>query len=82
MDYVGLDPVVGLECVDCKHILRLTYSELLDLAIDETPMHCTGCSQDVTNDWTTINIVQNIIRKRMREAQQAETERWVPGLVQ
>jgi hypothetical protein len=82
VDYVGLDPVVGLECVDCKHILRLTYSELLDLAIDETPMHCAGCSQDVTNDWTTVNIVQNIIRKRMREAQKTETKRWVPGLVQ
>ena len=82
MDYVGLDPVVGLECVDCKHILRLTYSELLDRALDKTPMCCAGCAQDVTHDWTTIKIVQNIIRKRMREAQKAETRRWVPGLVQ
>ena len=82
MDYVGLDPVVGLECVDCKHILRLTYSELLDFAIDEIPISCAGCSQDVMHDWTTVNIVQNIIRKRMREAQKAETKRWVPGLVQ
>ena len=82
MDYVGLDPVVGLECVDCKHILRMTYSELLDLAIGETSTYCAGCSQDVTHDWTTINIVQNIIRKRMREAQKTETKRWVPGLVQ
>ncbi len=81
MDYVGLDPVVGLECVDCKHILRLTYSELLDRVLDESRMVCAGCAQDVTHDWTTISIVQNIIRKRMREAQKTEPKRWVPGLV-
>ena len=82
MDYVGLDPVVGLECVDCKHILRLSYSELLDRVLDDSPMSCAGCAGAVAHDWTTINIVQNIIRKRMRAAQKAETKRWVPGLVQ
>jgi hypothetical protein len=82
VDYVGLDPVVGLECVDCKHILRLTYSELLDRVLDETPMCCGGCARAIAQDWTTVNIVQNIIRKRMRQAQKVETERWVPGLVQ
>lgn len=82
MDYVGLDPVVGLECVDCKQVLRLSYSELLDRVLDDTPMNCGGCARAVAHDWTTVNIVQNIIRKRMRAAHKAGTERWARGLVQ
>lgn len=82
MDYVGLDPVVGLECVDCKHILRLSYSELLERVLEEVPMCCAGCTQPVAHDWTTINIVQNIIRRRMRQAQREEEKRWAPGVVQ
>ncbi len=72
MDYVGLDPTVGLECGGCKHIVRLPYSELLTKVIDVVPMSCDGCGHAVEHDWTTINIVQNIIRRRMREAQKAE----------
>lgn len=34
MDYVGIDPVVGLECASCKDITRLPYSELLRLVGD------------------------------------------------
>ena len=82
MDYVGLDPVVGLECVDCKHILRLSYSELLNRVLKDAEMCCAGCARPVAHDWTTISIVQNIIRRRMRQAQAAEEKRWVPGLVQ
>ena len=34
MDYVGLDPMVGLECASCHHIVRLPYSELLNNVLD------------------------------------------------
>jgi hypothetical protein len=81
MDYVGLDPTVGLECCGCKHIVRLPYSELLDKVIDVVPMSCDGCGKPIEHDWTTVNIVQNIIRRRMREAQRAEHHAAVPHLV-
>ncbi|NJN52297.1 MAG: hypothetical protein HC809_11560 [Gammaproteobacteria bacterium] len=61
MDYVGLDPTVGLECTSCRHIVRLPYSELLDKVLDDVPMCCDGCGRPIEHDWTTVNIVQNII---------------------
>jgi S-ribosylhomocysteine lyase LuxS involved in autoinducer biosynthesis len=81
MDYVGLDPTVGLECGGCKHIVRLPYSELLSKVIDLVPMGCDGCGHAIEHDWTTINIVQNIIRRRMREAQKAEQHQSIPRVV-
>jgi len=81
MDYVGLDPTVGLECTACRHIVRLPYSELLDKALGDVPMCCDGCGRPIRHDWTTVNIVQNIIRRRMREAHRAEIERAQPSLL-
>ena len=81
MDYVGLDPTVGLECGGCKHIVRLPYSELLTKVIEVEPMSCDGCGHPVEHDWTTINIVQNIIRRRLRESQKPDVQRSVPRLV-
>ena len=81
MDYVGLDPTVGLECTACRHIVRLPYSELLDKALGDVPMCCDGCGRPIRHDWTTVNIVQNIIRRRMREAHRADRERFAPSLV-
>lgn len=81
MDYVGLDPMVGLECSGCKHILRLPYSDLLNRVVDEVPMACESCSRPLAHDWTTVNVVQNIIRRRMVQAQEAESTRAVPSLV-
>ena len=81
MDYVGLDPTVGLECCGCKHIVRLPYSELLNKVIGCVPMSCDGCAAPIERDWTTVNIVQNIIRRRMKEAQKAERHASVPRLV-
>ncbi|MCR9276700.1 MAG: hypothetical protein NXH85_01905 [Pseudomonadaceae bacterium] len=79
MDYVGIDPAVGLECSSCKHISRMPYSQLLDSVQDEAPIHCTSCDRQLTHDWTTINIVQNIIRRRMRQAQEARERRIAQG---
>ena len=50
MDYVGLDPTVGLECTACRHIVRLPYSELLDKALDDVPMCCDGCGRKWPSD--------------------------------
>ena len=72
---------MGLECGGCKHIVRLPYSELLGKVIEFAPMSCDGCGHAIEHDWTTINIVQNIIRRRMREAQKSERQQSVPRLV-
>ena len=68
MDYVGIDPVVGLECGDCKHVSRIPYSRLLNRVMDDTEIYCDNCERSMTHDWTTVSVVQNIIRRRMRQA--------------
>lgn len=72
MDYIGLDPTVGLECTSCQHIVRLPYSELLNKVLEAVPMACQGCGRPLNHDWTTVNIVQNIIKRRMREMHEAD----------
>ena len=72
MEYVGIDPVVGLECSDCKHISRLQYSRLLELILAEEIVQCDNCDRAMEHDWTTVSVVQNIIRRRMRQANQAK----------
>lgn len=68
MDYVGIDPIVGLECSDCKHISRLQYSSLLNRILSDVEVHCDDCGRSMEHDWTTVSVVQNIIRRRMRQA--------------
>ena len=72
MDYIGIDPVVGLECSQCKHISRLQYSKLLNLILTEADVPCESCERVMEHDWTTVSVVQNIIRRRMRQANQAK----------
>jgi hypothetical protein len=79
MDYVGLDPSVGLECPDCRAIVRLPYSDLLSKVLSEIPMGCQSCGSPLQHDWTTISVVQNIIRRRMRQAREADRTRAVPS---
>ena len=76
MDYIGIDPVVGLECASCKDITRLPYSELLDMVSDDHQIECSGCDRQMLHDWTTINVVQNIIKKRMRQANEAKERKF------
>ena len=75
MDYVGIDPAVGLECSSCKAISRLAYSALLDLVADQQDIECDGCGRAMMHDWTTVAVVQNIIKKRMRQAYEAKVRR-------
>ena len=75
MDYVGIDPAVGLECSSCKHISRLPYSELLKRVMDEIHVNCEGCEREMLHDWTTVNVVQNIIRKRLKQANEEKAKR-------
>ncbi len=75
MDYIGIDPVVGLECASCKEITRLPYSELLQLVSGSRQIECKSCERKMLHDWTTINVVQNIIKKRMRQANEAKERR-------
>lgn len=79
MDYVGIDPVVGLECSDCKHISRLEYSLLLDQILGEDEILCRNCERSMEHDWTTINVVQNIIRRRMKQANRAKEQQVARG---
>ena len=76
MDYVGIDPAVGLECSHCKHISRIPYSNLLALVADADQAECTSCGRMMLHDWTTVTVVQGIIKKRMDQANEAKSRRF------
>lgn len=75
MAYVGIDPAVGLECSDCDRVTRVRYSMLLDRVGAGESIPCEHCGRLMRHDWTTVSVVQNIIRRRMREANEARTAR-------
>ncbi len=75
MDYVGIDPAVGLECAGCKQISRVPYSRLLHLVAESEDVECKHCNRIMMHDWTTVNVVQNIIKKRMEDANAAKARR-------
>ena len=75
MDYIGIDPAVGLECSSCKHISRLPYSELLNRVMDRVEIHCDGCERSMMHDWTTVSVVQNIIKKRLKQANEEKSRK-------
>lgn len=75
MEYIGIDPAVGLECSSCKHISRLPYSELLNRVMDAHEIFCDGCQRTMMHDWTTVNVVQNIIRKRLKQANEEKARK-------
>ncbi len=79
MDYVGIDPAVGLECSSCKHISRLPYSDLLNRVMQEVHVQCEGCNRTMLHDWTTVTVVQNIIRKRLKQANEEKAKRAANG---
>jgi len=82
MDYIGVDPTVGLECSDCQFVSRLAYSELLDCVNADDIIHCDSCGRQMEHDMTTVNVVQNIIRRRMKQVNEAkgrEVEREMEG---
>ena len=75
MDYVGLDPAVGLECSHCNHISRMPYSDLLSLVVNGEQATCASCERLMLHDWTTVSVVQNIIKKRMEQANEMKSRR-------
>lgn len=75
MNYIGIDPAVGLECSHCDHVTRLKYSELLRRVQDGEQVPCGNCERRMLHDWTTVSVVQNIIKRRMREAHEAKVGR-------
>jgi transcription elongation factor Elf1 len=75
MEYIGIDPSVGLECSSCDHVTRVRYSLLLERVNDEATIACGHCERLMRHDWTTISVVQNIIKRRMREASEARLAR-------
>ncbi|MEM7080059.1 MAG: hypothetical protein AAF513_15665 [Pseudomonadota bacterium] len=79
MDYIGIDPAVGLECSSCKHISRLPYSKLLNRVVAQEDIHCQGCSRAMLHDWTTVSVVQNIIKKRLKQANEEKARRSAAG---
>ena len=72
MDYIGVDPTVGLECSDCQFVSRLAYSELLDCVTTSDLIHCDSCGRQMEHDMTTVSVVQNIIRRRMKQVNEAK----------
>ncbi len=71
MDYIGIDPAVGLECSHCDFVTRLKYSDLLARVQAGEQVACGNCERQMLHDWTTVSVVQNIIKRRMREAHEA-----------
>ena len=67
MDYIGVDPTVGLECSECQFVSRMAYSELLTRVMGNEIVICDSCGREMEHDWTTVTVVQNIIRRRMRQ---------------
>jgi hypothetical protein len=47
----------------------------LDLVTDQRDIECDGCGRAMMHDWTTVAVVQNIIKKRMRQAYEAKIQR-------
>jgi NAD-dependent SIR2 family protein deacetylase len=72
MDYIGVDPTVGLECSDCQFVSRLAYRELLDCVTTKDVIHCDSCGRQMEHDMTTVSVVQNIIRRRMKQVNEAK----------
>jgi hypothetical protein len=79
MEYVGIDPAVGLECSSCRQISRVAYSALLDMVVHGDDVLCESCGRIMQHDWTTVSVVQNIIKKRMQEANEAKARRFAAG---
>ena len=79
MEYIGIDPAVGLECSSCKHISRLPYSDLLNRVMEEIHVNCEGCNRTMLHDWTTVSVVQNIIKKRLKQANEDKAKRIASG---
>jgi len=79
MDYIGIDPAVGLECSSCKHISRLPYSDLLNRVMQERHINCDGCERTMLHDWTTVSVVQNIIKKRLKQANDEKSKQIAIG---
>lgn len=75
MEYIGIDPAVGLECSHCEHVTRMKYSALLRSVTDGAQIPCENCERKMLHDWTTVSVVQNIIKRRMREAHEAKSGR-------
>jgi len=75
MDYVGIDPSVGLECSHCHHISRIPYSTLLRLVTSAKRAQCENCERHMLHDWTTVAVVQNIIKQRMEQANELKSRR-------
>ena len=80
MDYIGVDPTVGLECSDCQFVSRLAYSELLEAVNSGDSIHCDSCGRRMEHDWTTVSVVQNIIRRRMRQVNEAKDRDLAQGI--
>lgn len=68
MQYIGIDPVVGLECSECDHVTRVRYSLLLEAVNAASRVDCEACGRHMRHDWSTVSVVQNIIRRRMDES--------------
>lgn len=75
MEYVGIDPAVGLECSHCHHISRMPYSALLELVSACSQAECESCDRQMLHDWTTVSVVQNIIKQRMAQANELKWRR-------
>jgi len=53
----------------------MPYSALLALVARSNQAKCDSCERLMLHDWTTVSVVQNIIRKRMDQANAMKSRR-------
>lgn len=76
MDYVGINPVIGLECSSCPNVERIPYTILLSKVFEDHNVTCSGCNKNLNADGTTIETVNEVIKQRMRDAAAAKYDKW------
>ena len=53
----------------------MPYSGLLKLVCHSQQAECESCERLMLHDWTTVSVVQNIIKKRMTQANELKHRR-------
>jgi hypothetical protein len=53
----------------------MPYSSLLGLVAQSRQATCDSCERLMLHDWTTVSVVQNIIRKRMEQANELKSRK-------
>ena len=66
MPYIGVDHLIGLDCSQCKHTIRIRYSQFLRLCMRQESVACNGCGRTTNHGWRNASQVRFLVAERMR----------------